>query len=136
MTDAPRGIVIVERRVDAGAVAKEGLQRAEGTDRTEASRVEFHAIARRKDDGAGEAIDPADSRESLLDSMRADSKFLPDLKGSALVVETGTEDIHGLEDRYWIPGKVIRATANTAIDNSASRLGARECIPFIKTIAP
>jgi hypothetical protein len=125
----------MRQSVDAGAVAKEACSAAgTGPDRGWPRRIP--AIARRKDDCAGEAIDPADSREGLRDPMRADSKFLPDLKGSALVVETGTEAVHGLEDRYWIPGKVIRATANTAIDNSASRLGARECIPFIKTIAP
>jgi hypothetical protein len=46
------------------------------------------------------------------------------------------KDIHGLEDRYWIPGRVTRAIANTAIDNSASLFGARECIRFIRTMAP
>jgi hypothetical protein len=53
-----------------------------------------------------------------------------------LVIETGAKDIHGLEERYWIPGRVMRATANTAIDNSASLFGARECIRFIRTMAP
>ena len=64
MPHAPGGIVKIQRRLNAGAIAKQSLQRIKRAHRTEACRIEFDAVAGGKDDGSGESVDAANRAQS------------------------------------------------------------------------
>jgi hypothetical protein len=100
MADTPWGVVVVKGRIHPGAVAKQCLQSAKGSNRAYAGRIKFHTIAGRKNDGSRQAINPAHGLQGFLDSVWGHCELLTNADRSTVMVKTRAEDVHGLEERY------------------------------------
>ena len=126
MPDARGGFVRVERGVaPAGSLLKVSAKPVQHPERTDACRVILDPVAGRNNNRSRKPVDPADPRERLLELVRADGKFFPDIDRRAPVVDARADDIHLSEERYWMAGSASRAAPNTSIEASAARRGGR-----------